>query len=71
MAYHSLSDSGMTDEERRQEAWVIINIMREEPGCFGKLTRNEMEFVEKMARGFGVSTSQLFYLRDLKTNYCE
>jgi len=70
MTYHSLSDSGMTPEERRQEANVIIAIFND-CDALGRLSRNEYEFVEKMAKGFPVSTSQLFWLRDLKSKYCE
>ena len=70
MSYHSLSDSGMSADEMRQEADRILDVFRD-TGVIRELEGKDRVFVDKMAQGFPVTTGQLFFLRDLKTKYCE
>jgi hypothetical protein len=70
MTFHSLSDSGMSGEDMRQEAWRIIEIFKD-CKALGRLSRDERNFMDKMAQGFPVTTGQLFYMRELKTKYVE
>lgn len=66
MPFHSLSDdSGGTAEDRRAEAWRILEILREFK-ALGKLTEIERAFVNKTAQGFPVSPKQIFWLREIK-----
>lgn len=70
MGYHPLSDLGMTADERRSEAWRILEMFWEF-GALGNLTCKEREFIDKMAQGFPVSDGQLCWLRDLKARHIE
>jgi len=71
MAFHSLNDdSGGTADDRRAEAWRILEIFKD-CNVLGQLSKKERDFVDKIAQGFSVSVSQLFWLRELKTKTCE
>lgn len=62
MAYHSLSECSLNDDERRAEADRIINIIAFD---VQNLSKHEQDFVERMENG-PVSVKQLFWLRDIK-----
>lgn len=66
MSYHDLSESTLTDSERFEEKNRIVRIIRNDPDFIHKLNQNEVQFVNKIAHASFVTTSQLFWLRDLK-----
>ena len=69
MGYHDLSDSGMTAQERRNEATRILRIL-DDQCSFEDFRPHEQEFMDKMDQpDVPVSTKQLFWLRDLKEKY--
>lgn len=71
MPFHSLNtDSGGSDEDRRNEATRILT-MFQDFNVLGHLSKKEREFVDKMAQGFAVSVNQLFWLREIKTRILE
>jgi hypothetical protein len=71
MAFNQLNDdSGGTAEDRRAEAWRILEILKD-CHALGQLTHNERQFVDKVAQGFSISVNQLFYLREIKARTCE
>lgn len=66
MGYNSLSEAGMTDEARKQEAARIVAMLEEHRH---RMQNHESDFVNKMRTAWSVSTKQLFWLRDLKDKY--
>ena len=67
MAYHSLSESSLTDDERRAEADKITSILS---SSIDQMNRNESNFVEKISDPRApVSPKQIFWLRDLLEKY--
>lgn len=69
MGYNDLSESGMTAEERRNEATRLCNMIRPTVGDY-TMKQHELKFVMDIADGSKpVSTKQLFWLRDLKDKY--
>ena len=71
MGYNKLSDSGMTDDERRNEATRITKIIRNS-GETARMTDKEAGFVTEMLdENRAVSTAQLFWLRDIKAKYVD
>lgn len=64
MAYHSLSECTLTDDERWQEKNRLVKILANE-----KMTVSECAFVDKMKSSPTTSIAQLFYLRDLRDRY--
>ncbi len=70
MSYHDLSDSGMSDSDRRAEATRILQKHRLAEQVREEGTPNEIEFVKKVGdERQPVSTKQLFWLRDLMEKY--
>lgn len=69
MGYNDLSDSGMTEAERRDEATRICNIVLPSVGDY-TMKQNELKFMLDISdKRKPVSTKQLFWLRDLKDKY--
>jgi hypothetical protein len=69
MGYNDLSDSGMTDVERRDEATRICNLVLPNVGDY-TMSQKELKFMMDIAdKSKPVSTKQLFWLRDLKDKY--
>lgn len=67
MGYHYLSDSGMSAEDRRNEASRICSMLIENDV---ELTEKEQDFVDDISNvSRTVSTKQLFWLRDIKDKY--
>ena len=69
MSYHDLSDSGMSDQDRRDEATRLCDMIRPAVGDY-TMRQHELKFVMDIAdKRKPVSTKQLFWLRDLKDKY--
>jgi hypothetical protein len=69
MSYHDLSDSGMSDQDRRAEATRICGMILPAVGDY-TMKQKELKFVMDIAdKRKPVSTKQLFWLRDLKDKY--
>jgi hypothetical protein len=66
VGYNNLSESGMSDDARKQEAVRIVTILEEH---HHRMQNHESDFVNKMRTAWSVSTKQLFWLRDLKDKY--
>jgi hypothetical protein len=73
MGYNNLSDSGMTDAERRNEATRLVKMIEphigtQNPETYAKiLTQRERNFIAEISNERKpVSHKQLFWLRDLK-----
>lgn len=73
MGYHDLSDSGMTDEARRDEATRLVKIIEphinsQQPESYAKiLTQRERTFIAEVSNlRKPISHKQLFWLRDIK-----
>ena len=65
MSYHDLSESTLTDDERRAEATRIVLRLVDVTGK----TQHEHDFIRKMSLPGPVSVKQLFWLRDLNEKY--
>lgn len=66
MGYNNLSESGMTGIDRWQEAVRILGIIKG-----AKLTIREQTFVNGLNQGSGLTTKQLFWLRDIKDRFLD
>lgn len=65
MSYNDLSDSGMTDAARRDEATRLVKIIKGFDVSFFEL--REIHFVNEIENPWRpVSHKQLFWLRDIK-----
>jgi hypothetical protein len=69
MGYNDLSDSGMTDAARRDEATRIVKMIKGSVDV-SELALREIHFVNEIENPWRpVSTKQLFYLRDIKDRH--
>ena len=74
MPYHKLTqDSGGDADSRRAEADRILNILAADSIMEKDLLQEQREFLRKMFsdRRQGITTKQLFYLRDIKSAYVD
>ena len=67
------NESTQTSDERRAEANRIIKIIIECDLVMSDLTSTESSFVTRLADDptASVSPKQLYWLRDIKSKYCE
>lgn len=68
MGYHDLSDSGMSDSARRDEATRIVAMF---PEVLEDMGRTKADFIRRISNNprMPISTKQLFWLRDLKDKW--
>jgi hypothetical protein len=66
VSYHDLSDSTLTDDERRIEANRICERLQHE---IGAMKDNEKHFIQRKMRGGYVSIKEIFWLRNLNEKY--
>jgi C4-type Zn-finger protein len=66
MAYHNLSECTLDADDREAEKNRIIARLET---MLDELTRNEREFVVRIADESCVSVKQLFWLRDINNKY--
>ncbi len=64
MAYHSLSECTLTDDERWQEKNRLVQILAD-----AQMSTGNCAFVEEIKSSPTVSVAQLFFLRDLRDKY--
>lgn len=67
MGYNDLSDSGMDNGARVEEAKRILERMKDV--LVESVTMKEWIFISEMKQATFVTTKQLFWLRDLKDKY--
>lgn len=66
MGYNDLSECTLTQDERVAEKDRIVSRMGE---IRAEMTRNESDFVTRIANASFVSVKQLFWLRDINDKY--
>jgi hypothetical protein len=66
MAYNDLSECTMDNEGRVAEKDRIVSRLTE---IQADMTRNESDFVTRIAGGNYVSVKQLYWLRDINAKY--
>jgi hypothetical protein len=66
MGYNDLSECTLTPDERVAEKDRIVSRLTE---IRAEMTRNESDFVTKIANSNFVSVKQLFWLRDINAKY--
>jgi hypothetical protein len=72
LGYHPLTtESGSDSSARRAEADRILKMIDESLDFISLASDKELRFTNDVRDGRLITTKMLFWLRDIKTKYCE